>query len=328
MEAEVETPEVQEAPPTEQPTGPGTQPPPSKAEMLYNKLLKEGYTEQNLGKKDDFIKRVQNPLEANKLYSVLRNDGYTEENLGDMITFRNNLVTVKKKDSTDGSQQSTGGSDRSPATKTDFSKLFDPKVMQQIKDIQKKHLQDLNDPSSQYYKDIAKKREDYEKAHPGSWSNTIGHISNALTQTISKPLSGLAKVERDIIGAFPKKEGDKSATDASAPLYDEQGNLTAYGHAVDIGKIHDPLGRFAIALDASNKAEDEQNYNNPLPHTFLGNTATGVINLAPDIGVTMLFPEEKVVEEASALSRLKSAIVNPFTKYMTAKGGIDAYSEA
>lgn len=150
--------------------------------------------------------------------------------------------------------------------------------------------------------------------HPGSWNNTLGHVQHALVQSVTKTLSSGAKLIRD------------KTPVGNLPLYDKKGDLSKYGK--DINGSFDPLGKFITTLDAANNAEDADDKTHPLPHTFLGNTATGVINIAPDIAISSLIPEEKLAEGAGALARLKSAIVNPFSKYMAAKGGLQGYSQA
>lgn len=69
-----------------------TQEPPTKASKLYNNLLKDGYTKQNLGSESDFIKMATTKEGAAKLHANLLKDGYTESNLGDLNSFTTNLV--------------------------------------------------------------------------------------------------------------------------------------------------------------------------------------------------------------------------------------------
>lgn len=68
------------------------QQPPSKVSKLYNNLLKDGYTKENLGSESDFIKMATTKEGAAKLHSNLLKDGYTESNLGDLNSFTANLV--------------------------------------------------------------------------------------------------------------------------------------------------------------------------------------------------------------------------------------------
>lgn len=160
----------------------------------------------------------------------------------------------------------------------------------------------------------------------GSYENLPQHVVTAVTQMVTKPVTAIAKGMRDFIGyAQDKPNGTQ---DAKQPLYDVSGNLTEYGKNVDNQKINDPLGRFIIGLDASNKAEDQQVYQNPLPHTVLGQGAQGIINVAPDIGTAALLPEAEGGEALSVFQKLKTAVWNPFTKVMIAKGGLEGYSSA
>lgn len=56
--------------------------PPSKASQLYNSLIKEGYTKENLfGGEDNFIKIATTKEGASKLYESLKSEGYNDNNL-------------------------------------------------------------------------------------------------------------------------------------------------------------------------------------------------------------------------------------------------------
>lgn len=93
---------------------PQVQQPPASAK-LYQNLIKDGYTHDNLGSYDDFNKALQNPLTANKIYSGLRADGYTENNLGSLKEFQTSFSQSQKKNDIN---QSSNGLENSPNTKT------------------------------------------------------------------------------------------------------------------------------------------------------------------------------------------------------------------
>lgn len=76
---------TQEPPVIEQPTDGG------KGEKLYNNLIGSGFTDKNLGSKDEFIKALQDPNKATKIYSGLRSAGFTEKNLGSIDEFQSSF---------------------------------------------------------------------------------------------------------------------------------------------------------------------------------------------------------------------------------------------
>lgn len=231
---------------------------------------------------------------------------------------------LKKKEPTthgspSGAPSSKSGSVPSPASQT--NSLFDPNVVKELTQQHQQQLQQTQDPNSQYYQDKAAQL--VKEENTGSWENTLPHVAHALTQMITKPIAGTAKVTRDLISTFSSNN-----TNADKPIYDANGNLTQYGKQVDAGQQSDPLGKLIIGLDAYNNNTDKEDVQKSLPHTFLGNTAQGLINVAPDLITTAAFPEEKAVEAVSPLMKLKQALWNPFTKVMAAKGGLNAYSQA
>lgn len=148
----------------------------------------------------------------------------------------------------------------------------------------------FDDQNSPYYQDLTKQREDYEKQHPGDWANALPHLEHALVGMVTKPVAGASHIVSDI--GVPG------------------------------------VGEFAKGLDAYNNETAKDEFNNPLPHTFLGNTAEAAIHLAPLLGAAKFFPEGAVGEDASALSQLKSITINPFTKISAIQGGLDAYDQA
>lgn len=77
---------VEDAPPVEQPTEPPQTP--DKADKLYDNLIQSGFTDKNLGSKDEFKQALKNPIKANTIYSGLRSSGFTESNLGTMKEFQ------------------------------------------------------------------------------------------------------------------------------------------------------------------------------------------------------------------------------------------------
>lgn len=68
--------------------------PPSKASQLYNSLIKEGYTKENLfGSEENFTKIATTKEGASKLYESLKSEGYNDNNLfGGKSNFVNILV--------------------------------------------------------------------------------------------------------------------------------------------------------------------------------------------------------------------------------------------
>lgn len=321
---------------------PVQQPAPSKAEKLYDNLLKDGYTEKNLGKKSDFINRVQNPIEANKLYSVLRNDGYSDKNLGDMVTFRNNLIVKKKVDtpaSPNGVPPSSNGSKASQSSQKPTNGYFsnyNPADLQKEQQLSaQRHKtaplqmpkesakEQVLDPHSDYYKALAQQREDYEKKYPGSWSNAPALMTHNIVRTVTDAVGGLSNAMRDVIATAGGKNADKA-------IYDKNGNLTPYGDAVDKGQQTDPLAKLTIGLNAYGQATTEEDYKNPLPHNIWGNTATGAINLLPIVGLTALAPEAEAGEGAnlSTFAKVKNAVWNPLTKIGMAQDALNTYNEA
>ncbi|MCW3111364.1 MAG: hypothetical protein JWQ09_5870 [Segetibacter sp.] len=75
---------------TPQPT---VEPPISKGEKLYNNLTSIGLGEKQLGKKDEFLQALQNPIKANKIYSGLRTVGFGEQQLGTLKDFQTAFIT-------------------------------------------------------------------------------------------------------------------------------------------------------------------------------------------------------------------------------------------
>lgn len=279
------------------------QPPIGKAEKLYNNLVKTGFTEKQLGKKDEFLQAIQNPINANKIYSGLRVAGLTEDNLGTMKEFHD-AFSLKKNDGSNGS----GTFSATKQSTDDFIKQI-----KTISDNHKKEVQQLkDDPNAPHYQQLAEQ----ERNQPqGDWKNTLPLMAHSLTQMITKPLAGATKMLRDAI--------DTNPFIGKNPLYDKDGNLTQYGKDVDSGKKSDILGKLTIGLDAYNNNTEKSDQQNQLPHTILGNTANGIIGLAPDIISTAVFPEEKV-----GASLLEKIAFNPFNKVLTIKGGLNGYNAA
>lgn len=109
--------ETPQATPTEQ-----TPPPGSKGEKLYNNLVNLGFTDKQLGKKDEFIKALSNKISANKIYSGLRSSGLGEEQLGSLVEFHN-------------TDWSDGGEKKNPTDKgssTGSKPSQDPELQQQL----------------------------------------------------------------------------------------------------------------------------------------------------------------------------------------------------
>lgn len=163
----------------------------------------------------------------------------------------------------------------------------------------------LNNPGSQYYQDLEKQRKDFEKAHPGNWGNTLPIFEHALVGAVTKPLAGLAHVSVDL--------ANKLGDDHTA------GSFT---------------NKLALGLDSYNNATTEQDQKNPLPNTFFGNVTSGLINIAPIAGAAALAPEAELGTtadmgvNAASLAKLKSVVINPFTKISAIKGGLESYDLA
>lgn len=180
----------------------------------------------------------------------------------------------------------------------------------------------LNLQKQQWTNQIQGATDKFEKEHPGSWDNLAPIVTHALTKFITKPLAGAASLTRSVSNLLPG--GDNSEKD----LYDKNGNITEYGKTVDAGKTKDYLGKLITDLDSYNNETDKEDYLNPLPRTFMGNTVGGLVGLAPTVGAAALFPEGEAEEALSPLAKLKQVTVNPFTKISAIQGGLDSYDKA
>lgn len=184
----------------------------------------------------------------------------------------------------------------------------------------------------------------YDKDHPdtGTWSNALPTLFHATLGVITKGAAGIGNIARDISG-LAEPSNDTNVTSSAKALYKEDpweqntGELTEYGKLVDAGKTKDALGKMIIGLDAYNNETAKTDYENHLPKTFLGNTATGLINIAPIAATAALFPEAEVAEGAAAgetsvnlaaLQKLKTVAYNPFTKVSAIQGGLNAFDAA
>lgn len=166
------------------------------------------------------------------------------------------------------------------------------------------------------------------------WSNTVPMFTHAVTRMAADAGSGTANLLRDIIGKLdPKTTAAKNLYNKPAVGVTEYGNdglvefkdneqLTPFGKRVDEGKEKDPLGRLILGLDAYTEAANQDDAKNQLPNTLLGNTAGALINIAPDLAATALFPEGK------ASTWIGGALKNPFTKLLATKGALSGYSAA
>lgn len=330
--------EVQEQQPAQ-----NVQPPKQK---LWQSLNNSGFYTKSY---DEFDKQFSTPDKISKLYTTLNQSGYYTKGADD---FNNQFFAPEKKnpdgtpahdfshgykpapqdlkdkqswaDLMSGLEKSGTGSNSSPNTNIPSVNFHTDKAASDalnasFKTMRAKQTQKskLDDPGSEYYVNLAKQREAYEKENPGSWANTMPILTHAITQMVTKPLAGMAKIERDLIGKTDSK------TTASKPLYDEKGELTEYGKQVDKGKQSDVLGKLVIGLDAYNKQTDKEDAHAPLPHTVLGNTAQGIIGIAPDVVTTFALPEER-----AGASLLEHFAFNPFNKVLATKGGLNAYSQA
>lgn len=175
--------------------------------------------------------------------------------------------------------------------------------------------------------------------NPGDWSNAGEFVKHVLTRALTDPVVGLANLMRTPYASDAPLYKEVNDYNENGSLIGSHSELTDYGKGVDNGSVSgDPLGKLVIGLDAYNNITSDIDKKNPLPHTFLGNTATGVIKIAPDLAMTALFPEDKLVGEAGAaaetsrlvsnVNKLKNAVWNPFTKVMATKGFLKGYDEA
>lgn len=197
-------------------------------------------------------------------------------------------------------------------------------------------------PGSEYYQhrreyqDLqdAQRAQD-EKENPGSWSNVFPTLVHAIGQFGSSAAGFGANVVRDAAGMLPgadKNSGqnlyERKPIYYKGTLVGYSDELSDYGKSVDEGKQKDPLGSFILGMDAYQSETNKADQSNPLPHTFLGNTVSGAIHIAPDIATVLLLPEEEAMQGGSLLDEFKAAAVNPFTKLQAAKGATSGYSEA
>jgi len=70
--------------------------PSPKSQKLYDNLIKDGYTAENLGTPEAFQSMLSDSAKAKKLYSNLINDGYTQDNLGSESDFLKNVMPEVK----------------------------------------------------------------------------------------------------------------------------------------------------------------------------------------------------------------------------------------
>ena len=231
-------------------------------------------------------------------------------------------VAPEKKNPDATTNVSSTGSNPSPNTKgTELLKNLNDYIKQKNQNATGE--QKLNLQKQQWTNQIQGATEKFEKEHPGDWSNFAPIVTHALTKFITKPLAGAASVTRSVSKLLP---GGDYAKDSE--LYDKNGNLTEYGKTVNDGKTTDYLGKLITGLDSYNNETDKEDYLNPLPRTFLGNTVSGLVGLAPTVGATALFPEGEAGEALSPFAKLKQVTVNPFTKISAIQGGLDSYDKA
>jgi hypothetical protein len=344
----------------------------TQVQQLYGQLTNTGH---NMGTYGQFVANMQNPIAANKLYTGLMAAGGDLNKLGSIVNFRQQFANLTPQPPANTTNQPANINGLSTFTNQPQSiinsPVIDPATRNQLivqaqqaqKNQQAQPAQQIktgfrpvalnipeapapvapivDDESSTNPTEVAQRQSDesqqqYENAHPGSWSNTIPLINHILTETATKPLASIATMTRDLIGAT-----SSTPTNASTPLYKDvpiynkdgsligtNSQLTDYGNKVQSGQISDPLAKFATTLDAYNNITDQKDQTNTLPHTFLGNTATGVLNLAPDVAVASMFPEAELADDAGSISRLKSAVFSPFANYMATKGVVQGYSVA
>jgi GNAT superfamily N-acetyltransferase len=182
-------------------------------------------------------------------------------------------------------------------------------------------------------KELADQRAQEEKDRPGSWGNTFPTLMHAVFKMGSDLVQGGANLERNLVGSVQGGAADKDLYQ-DTPIYNKHGSLidtkrelSPYGKQVDAGIAHDPLGSFIIGLDAYRSETDKVDAQNKLPDTFLGNTASGAIHIAPDLVTMALLPESAETEVGDMLSVLTKAAKNPFTKLQAAKGAITGYNK-
>lgn len=64
----------------------------TKAAKLYESLIAEGSTVENLGTEREFIYAIENKGTAQSIYNALKIDGYTKDNIGREIQFMKTFV--------------------------------------------------------------------------------------------------------------------------------------------------------------------------------------------------------------------------------------------
>jgi hypothetical protein len=91
-------------------------PQPPKAHKLYDNLIADGYTSDNLGTKEEFVKAMSDSAKADKFYSNLTKEGYTIDNLGSKSEFIQSLSQKKN----DGQDLKSGGQNGKPPAPSPF----------------------------------------------------------------------------------------------------------------------------------------------------------------------------------------------------------------
>ena len=110
-------------------------------------------------------------------------------------------------------------------------------------------------------------------------------------------------------------------------LFDKEGKPTKYAESATW--LNDPLGKVALGLQGNQKRMESVIKNNNLPKTFFGKAVTEIAGYAPDIvAAEALMPATIVAEGASALKTIGAQLINPFTKWMALKGGVEGYGDA
>lgn len=182
----------------QQPIGP----PISKGEKLYNNLSNIGFGEQQLGKKNEFLDALTNPIKANKIYSGLRMAGLGEQQLGTMKEFQTSFAPQPVSVS--------GVSTELPETQ---QQSYLTPVLPQNRDDVDAHSRAI---------DVANQQRDKGAIVPpidkdNSISHRIGQalylpaLDKGFSDLVTKPLAGATDlIDRTIDGAYRKITGEET----------------------------------------------------------------------------------------------------------------------
>lgn len=154
-------------------------------------------------------------------------------------------------------------------------------------------------------------------------ANLVQNVAANFELAGTKMAKGLTQFTRDLSSGLTYATGQGTFPD----LFDKEGKPTKYAESATW--LNDPLGKVALGLQGNEKRMQSVIANNKLPNTFLGNAVSSVAEFAPDIvAAETLMPATIVAEGASVLKTIGAQLINPFTKWMALKGGVEGYGEA